>query len=408
MKNQKLLEIIEIANKEVRKIGYNDTTIEKYSRVWRRLMDFCKENNFNYYTIDIGNDFLEKKYNLSKKYTTNVTTRNAYRSIMILNSCLFNEPIEIQYIRSKTSLTTIYKKILDEYLLYCEKNLYNKKQTIQNKKNTIIKFFHFLQDEEIIDFNTINSDLIYKYFKNINYMDNKTIIHNLHVVRNFFLFLFETKKTKINLTYLIPTIRGKKGRKIPSVWKKEDVKKLIDSIDRNNPIGKRDYAIVLLVAKLGIRIMDVRHLTFDNIDWKKKELNFIQSKTQNIQNLPLPRDVGWAIIDYIKNGRPICDTKVIFVRHYNPIQPFSDNNALQDIIKKYMKIAKINFDNETHKKGMHTLRHSLATNLLKNNIPSDIISLILGHDNKNSVTPYLKIDIDSLKVCCGRSEDYDI
>ena len=155
MKNQKLLEIIEIANKEVRKIGYNDTTIEKYFRVWRRLMDFCKENNFNYYTIDIGNDFLEKKYNLSKKYTTNVTTRNAYRSIMILNSCLLNEPIEIQYIRSKTSLTTIYKKILDEYLLYCEKNLYNKKQTIQNKKNTIIKFFHFLQDEEIIDFNTI-------------------------------------------------------------------------------------------------------------------------------------------------------------------------------------------------------------------------------------------------------------
>ena len=133
------------------------------------------------------------------------------------------------------------------------------------------------------------------------------------------------------------------------------------------------------------------------------------SKTKQQISLPLPNDIGWAIIDYLKNGRPACDSKIIFIRHVKPIGPFSDFDALSGIIKKYMNLAKIKIDDDDyHKKGMHSLRHSLATNLLKNNIQIDSISSILGHNNRSSVSYYLKVDTDKLIECCGDDEYYEI
>lgn len=404
MNAQNLLELINEVRKEVENLGYSSRVLEYYNKMWDNLTLYCRDNNIVNYSIDVGNSFLKAKYNFPNDFDKQICKR-AFRVIMILNSYMRYKKIETKYFLSKTQLTDFSKQLLEEFLIYC-KNLGHAVKTLDYKKTIIKKFLKTLEDLKIKDLNNISIKEIQGFLENINTNSGPTIKIHLYCVRSFLDFLYQTNKTNKNLSYIVPKVKVSKYPLIPSVWKKEDVEKLIKAIDTNNPIGKRDYAMLLIVAKLGIRVMDLRHLSLDNINWQEKTINIIQSKTKNPLTLPLLDDIGWAIIDYLQNGRPYTDSKIIFIRHRTPIGPFTDTDALQGIIKKYVKLANIEFkDDDIHKKGMHSLRHSLATNLLKNNIPIDSISSILGHSNNSSVSYYLKIDTDRLIECCGGEDD---
>ena len=173
---------------------------------------------------------------------------------------------------------------------------------------------------------------------------------------------------------------------------------LIGAIDRGNPKGKRDYAIILLACVLGLRVTDIKNLTFGCFHWEAKKLIFIQLKTRETLTLPIPSEVGWAVIDYLKYGRPKVDSPILFVRHVAPFLPFSEGDHLHQIIRDYMRIAHL----PTLKKhrGMHSLRHTAASRMLEHNTPLAVISDILGHTDTASTAVYLKVDVNKLKECC--------
>lgn len=174
--------------------------------------------------------------------------------------------------------------------------------------------------------------------------------------------------------------------------------KLLTAIDRGNPSGKRDYAIILLIARLGVRVGDVNKLKFENIDWRKGCIRFVQSKTQNPVCLPLLKDVGWAIIDYVQNGRPKINSPYIFLTHTPPFKNYADENHLHATIQKYMAMTDI--QNQPRKKrGMHSLRYSLANRLQENRETAHTISSALGHSSPDSAAVYVKTDIDLLREC---------
>ncbi len=110
-----------------------------------------------------------------------------------------------------------------------------------------------------------------------------------------------------------PMIQARKQTRIPSVWTKEELDALIGAIDRGNPKGKRDYAIILLACVLGLRVTDIKNLTFGCFHWETKKLIFSQSKTRETVTLPIPSEVGWAVIDYLKYGRPKVDSPILFI-----------------------------------------------------------------------------------------------
>jgi integrase len=173
---------------------------------------------------------------------------------------------------------------------------------------------------------------------------------------------------------------------------------LIGAIDRGNPKGKRDYAIILLACVLGLRVTDIKNLTFGCFHWEAKKLIFTQSKTRGTVTLPIPSEVGWAVIDYLKYGRPKVDSPIVFVRHLAPFLPFSERDHLHQLIRGYMRIAHL----PTLKKhrGMHSLRHTAASRMLEHGTPLAVISDILGHTDTDSTAVYLKVDINKLKECC--------
>jgi integrase len=176
------------------------------------------------------------------------------------------------------------------------------------------------------------------------------------------------------------------------------VEKLLASIDRGSPPGKRDYAIILIASRLGLRSGDICDLSFENLKWETNTLEIIQKKTEEPLVLPLLEDVGLAIIDYLKYARPECSsTNAIFLRLIPPMGKLT-KDALHSIVTNRMHAAGIKIQ-DGKKHGPHALRHSLASALLEANTPLPVISEVLGHTTTQSTSVYLKIDINQLRTC---------
>ena len=187
-----------------------------------------------------------------------------------------------------------------------------------------------------------------------------------------------------------------------NVWTAEDCTRLLETVERNAPLGKRDYAILMLAINLGMRQGDILNLKVQDINWKTSTVSFIQEKTGKRNTLYLDENTGWAIIDYLKNGRPPSEVyQNIFLRHSPPHVPMSN---FYTILQRYLIRAGIKGKAENTTHGMHSLRHSLATRMLGEEIPVETISSILGHLDLKTSLDYLKIDLKHLRQCALETE----
>jgi site-specific recombinase XerD len=185
---------------------------------------------------------------------------------------------------------------------------------------------------------------------------------------------------------------------VPSTFSLDEIERLLNSIDRGNPTGKRDFAILLLAVRYGMRVSEITSLKLSNLNFETKEIQYIQNKTNNLMKLNLIESVGWAIIDYLRNGRPQSSSYHVFVRHVAPFDAFGENNNLSNVINKYLTLANIDISTD-RKHGIHTLRHSLASRLLEQGTPLHVVSEALGHLELNSTTIYTKINMQQLSLC---------
>jgi integrase len=226
----------------------------------------------------------------------------------------------------------------------------------------------------------------------------KTVEQKLCALRSFLRFASAEGPLDAAVVDVVPAVRSSKQAGVPSVWEPGEVARILEAIDRGNPCGKRDYAIVLLIARLGLRSIDVKRLEFGDLDWPGNRLFVTQAKTGGRVQLPLLKDVGWAVIDYMRSGRPACDCPQVFVRHTAPIGPFSDQDHLHQILVKHARVAHVAIS-EKRRHGMHSLRHTLATRLLEGGTPLEQIADILGHQSVRSTGVYLKSSLGLLAKC---------
>ena len=226
----------------------------------------------------------------------------------------------------------------------------------------------------------------------------KTVEHKLCAVRSLLRFAAADGLTGTGVLEAVPAVKSTRQARVPSVWDPADVSRVLAAIDRGNPSGKRDYAIVLLICRLGLRGVDVKRLQFADLDWPGNRVSVAQAKTGQRVWLPLLKDVGWAIIDYIRSGRPASDCPHVFLRHTAPIGPFSDQDHLHQILVKHARVAHVSLS-EKRRHGMHSLRHTLATRLLEDGTPVERIADILGHQSVQSTGVYLKTSLGLLARC---------
>lgn len=191
----------------------------------------------------------------------------------------------------------------------------------------------------------------------------------------------------------VPSMRRWKLASLPSHLPAGQVQKAIDSCDRRTAIGRRDYAILMLLAKLGLRADEVATLTLDDIDWRAGEM-LLHAKGRQRIRMPMPSDVGAAIAAYLREGRPSSSSRRLFLRTFAPYSSFASGCAITMIAKAALDRAGVE---GCAQRGAHVFRHSLATELLRSGATLSEIGQLLRHANHDTTRIYAKVDIATLR-----------
>ncbi len=212
-------------------------------------------------------------------------------------------------------------------------------------------------------------------------------------LRSFFRFLLQRGAIAHDLAQAVPTVPNWRLTTLPRLMKAKDVDCLLQTCDRTTSKGQRDYAILLLLARLGLRAGEVAALTLDDLDWEAGEL-LIRGKSARHDRLPLPQEVGEALAIYLRHGRPPSAARQVFIRMRAPRRGFSDGQAVGTIVRRTLAQAGLN----PALKGAHLLRHSLATTLLHNGATLTEIGELLRHQNIETTRIYAKVDQEALRA----------
>jgi site-specific recombinase XerD len=215
----------------------------------------------------------------------------------------------------------------------------------------------------------------------------------LTALRSFLRFLFLRGKITVELAAHVPTVASWRQAEPPKWLPSEDIERVLEACDRRSACGRRDYAILSLLARIGLRAGEVVALDLGDIRWETGQIS-ICGKGSHRKRFPLPSDVGKAIAAYLKNGRPHCDSRRVFVRSFAPYRGLARSVCVDAVVSRALRRAGLN----PPLKGAHLFRHSLATSMLRHGATLTEIGQILHHANPDTTSIYAKVDIAGLRA----------
>jgi site-specific recombinase XerD len=211
-------------------------------------------------------------------------------------------------------------------------------------------------------------------------------------LRSFFRFLFLHGQTESDLAGAVPTVPEWRLAEVPKYLMPEEVERIVRACQQDTSVARRDHAIILLLARLGLRASEVIALELEDVDWRAGELK-VRGKGHQHDHLPLPVDVGAAMATYLRHHRPPCTTRCFFVRARAPHRGFAHPSSISTIVCRAMNRAGLH----TGFTGAHVLRHSLATGMLRSGASLDEIGEVLRHRAPNTTEIYAKVDVQGLR-----------
>lgn len=399
MKQQELQIQMEVMLDVLDSCGYSSESVKKYASAISRFISYISTNE-----LDADGDSVERfiEYSCSIRKHNNPNYFISHMRGVLLAFIFFLENGYLRvgrpYNKPKISggLAVDINNFLDDEL---SKKIKLNIITINDYKNSLKLFNDYLKDNDI---KSLTPDTIYEFFK-LTGSNEKTNSNNLMYkykvhLRRFFNYLLTKDKIDKEIVECIPDIKYIKNKKLPSIFTSDEIKRIVSSIDRNSALGKRAYAMIMLSVKYGLRSGDVVNLRFEDVDWENKIIRINQNKTKRDVELPLLPEVGNAILDYLKNARRQSNLPFIFLNIKGPIHPIT-SSAFYGILNKYINKSGIEKLDKRHH-GPHSLRHTLASQMLKNGEELTTISATLGHSSTQVTTVYLSIDHSRLKECC--------
>jgi site-specific recombinase XerD len=370
--------------------SFTQPRIDRYKSMWKNwIIPFMVEKSIHHYDASV------EEYFIRSRMAGGIITpaqRDIIRSIHVLTE--FQEKGKISKCRShpvERKLSGPIGTLMNQFLLHLE-TLRRSKITISDHRLYLFRFLIFLESKEVLNIEDIKEEHIIVFVSTLT--NNK--IGVVSSIRFFLRYLFEERILHYDLSSVLNHYKWIKKEKLPSVYTSEEVLQIESSIKRGDATGKRDYAMMLLATRLGLRASDIAHLTFDNINWENSKIIFSQFKTGQKIELPMLTDVGEAIIDYLKYGRKLSQSQRVFLYTRAPFTEMT-NSAVAGAIGRLVDTSGV--DTTGRKHGPHAMRHSLVSRFLENREPMPVISEALGHHTTNSTMSYIRIDIGSLRQC---------
>lgn len=389
METKSLTVLINESTKLMRDVGYSEKSIQRFMQIWNsKLKPFLSAKGIEYYNCSIGENFLA-----ALPEETVLMSSHLRRSITILDNVLLFGKI-CRYVPQKQEfdfsgeIGSVFLQLIDS-----KRAVRVSKGTLYVYVRVLGRLFTFLHLKSIDTLEDLSDKLL------LEFVDSSQINpgHRFQVVKGLCKFLVEQGHKPSYFGTLVKGFRYPIREKLPSVYSTEEITAIGNAINRKELGGKRLYAAFLLGAILGLRRSDIVNLQFCNIDWERNTISLVQEKTKKRVELPLVKEVGSALIDYLKNERKNdCADKHVFLTLKPPYQKMSVD-TLYAGIQTAIWDSGVNVKRRHH--GMHAMRHSLATRLLKDEQPLPMIANVLGHSSSNSTKSYLRVDMDGLKKC---------
>ena len=396
MLQQELSTVTNALIKQMEGEGYSQQMLMKNRWILQLFQQYCEVENIEEVSIASAADFVWKHFGFNI-FHPDIPIQSAIRYPLL---SLFEFSQNGCYAKKYTNPSSLdipgcYEVLFREYSMYIN-GLSIKKATRQKKHLIFAKFTTYLYDNGISDITSVSRENVYGFIESMDGYAPKSLKgYKIHT-RMLLDWLHERGCIPFSGQDALPVIHDESRSKLMSYYSKEEVAQLLSSIDTDSRYGKFCYCAVCLCAYLGMRAGDVIRLKFSDIDWEKGQINFIQHKTGYPMVLPLLDEVRYPLIDYIRNARyESSDKEHIFIRLHAPHKAYTNGSVLFNAVKKCIEHAGI--DTAGRHRGPHALRHSLATNLMTENVPISGISDILGHTSTLTTEIYLTIDEKHLK-----------
>ena len=396
--NMTVIELIDYASQALLDNGCTQEYVKDLSHTWNALKHYLRGTNQSY-SETTGNVFLRERYaietnmNFAKLSAVNKRRR---RAIHILTNCQVHDVVTLPKSYSLCQFSFYYKA---EFLDFVE---FRKQQdfslsTVNRDICCLNRLSVYLDALDLKSLKDLNSAQLVGFVKYLSIEGHlPTLKGFVSTLRLLMRYLYKMDIQKADLSEFVPKVKPK-THEIPSVYTPDEIESILKHFNRSNPKGIRDYAMVLLAVRLGMRASDICSLKFENMDWQANTISFITQKNQKSAVLPLISEVGHAIIDYLQHSRPETTDKHIFLRLQKPFKQLQPS-GLHTIVTQVMHDAGIIIPSGK-RHGPHALRASLATEMLAHNTPLPVISEILTHTCTDTTKIYLKVDVSHLRRC---------
>jgi len=407
MRKPTIPELVSEVLEEFDRLGYAASTTTQYERLYRKLIGYADQNHVRHYSLEFGERWLRESVGIDPGRVV-TGEQESYRpgsyypiracqclTEWQLHGCLaLKRPGKL----ASREVPPQFKDGYESFGTYCREAEYSERGTY-TRMNRIKRMLLFFDQRGVSSFDDITGGTISAFFRTQIELESRTIATMLTSCRVFLRHLYRSGFIQHDLTAKLPVVKANRQFTLPRVWRQEDVLTVLNSIDRGNPVGKRDYAILMLITRYGLRSADVKTIKLSNLHWNEKVIEIIQSKTGNSLRLPLLHDVGWAVIDYLRHGRPPSEHSEVFLTCTAPIRPFGLHScALNSILVRRIQNARVRIPADVPR-GMHSLRHTLASVMLANDVELPVISSVLGHISSEATGIYLHTDIARLREC---------
>jgi site-specific recombinase XerD len=392
-KDMNVRELADALRSHLGELGYRPSSLKTYGCILSRFVEYCEERNIEKHSIQTGRDFVWEQ--CGSVLGENNRSKSVNRTMHILTDFQRYGMIFRQHNVRLEGFSAGYESLFESFLASIQKRgiVAN---SVRKYRNFLFRLEYFLEQRGIEQFNQLELYHVNAYVESFAGLAQNTVSAALSSLKQLMDFARNNGYHRTSFSESVPTVRYRQTKRLPATFTADEVERIVANIDRSNPLGKRNYAIILIAAKLGLRVSDVLSLTFRSIDWDAKRISINQQKTGMPLDLHVPEDVGWAIIEYLKYGRPQTSCENIFVKHQAPHDSIASNFA-KDIARAVQKAGiKVPADKVI---GMHTFRHSLATSMLDNGATLIEIAQILGHARPESAEEYISLSTESLRQC---------
>lgn len=395
--NMPIPELIKNLDAYMVSLGYTSNTLRHLRQAWSALKNLALKEGATFFTKELGFRLLKEHYHIDP-YGSNYKSFPSVtrRAVMLLLEYQISGTIAKRQPKGNYEFPAGFKFAGEQFIeSLIELNFAS--GTLYNYRMRIYKATLFFTNHEVHDFKSLNNDVINLYMKTFaGYSKSYISAH----VRSLSRFLdYARNQGYTDKTFSFPSVTVYKDRRIPEYYTADEVSKILSSIDRGNALGKRNYAMILLGARYGLRISDIISLKLNELDFENNRISINQQKTGKPLTLDILPDVGWALIDYLKNGRPDIECPNVFLKHTHPYDAFSKVSAMQYMLRQYALSAGIWKAGSEKRCSFHMLRYSLASDLIQQGISLTTISGILGHSELNVTTLYAQLDVPQLKAC---------